>query len=100
MDKKSGENETELSQEKSQSNGQSNDQTNGQTNDQSNGQTNDQTKNDKSKEDESKETAQPVQNRLDLQALLLDRSNECDMMIEISKHGLCQPVYAKYNNGE
>ena len=36
---------------------------------------------------------------LDINAVFFNRLTEYLVMNEISKHGLCRPVYAKYNNG-
>ena len=64
---------------------------------QRNSQEGEQAKTDESKEGKSDQTLQ--NSKIDLHSML-DRMNECNIMIEVSKHGLCQPVYAKYNNGE
>ena len=82
IDNKAGEKETKPSQKKPQPNSQASEQTNDQT-----------------KNNDSKESAQSMQNHIDFSGII-DPMNEGNIMIEISKHGLCQPVYAKYNNGE
>jgi len=54
-------------------------------------------KDDKPQIDQS--TAQQPPADLDINTLFFNRITEYQVMNEASKHGLCQPVFAKYNNG-
>ena len=42
---------------------------------------------------------QPPASGLDIDTLVFNRLTEYQVMNEVSRHKLCQPVYAKYSNG-